>query len=164
MLATFLRSASGNLDPAVSFVAGVRLPNETSDGVRSLTLDYGFRSGDLLVAMTGARSATPATLAGYTSIVSGSMQTVFLPRQTRSFRVQSKIAISTSETITWTGASGYLIAFRNFTAIGKTGTVQSTTNATTHPLPDLVDLDTSGVGFILAGGYLTGLSYTATSP
>jgi hypothetical protein len=161
MLSTILRGASSVIEP-VTFLSGIRIENQDSNDTRTLTLSSGFDVGDLLVAMIANRgiSVTPTTLSGYTSIVAQSAGT---GDNERRFRVQRKIATGTSETITWNGAYGYLIAFRNFTRIGRTGTNSGTTSGFSQPLPNLTSLDTSSSGFILAGSYATG-NFTASSP
>lgn len=144
----------------VEFLTGVNLANQSSDATRSLTLNSGFSSGDVLVAMTANRTTTaPALLSGYTDIVS--VDNV----GGRSLRVQYKVATSTSETISWTGAYGYLIALRNFTSVGVTNTRNGSTFSTSRALPDLTGLTTSDrAGFILAGSFVTGIYQSVTSP
>jgi hypothetical protein len=159
MLANILKGASAS---PVIFASGVNLANQTSNDSRTLTLNSGFAVGDMLIAMTGNRTTTPPTLlSGYTDIVSlgdeeGSAN--------RSFRVQYKIATSTSETITWTGATGYLIAFKNATRIGQAQTLNDNSNGSIMRLPDLNNLQTSNRCFILAGSYPTGIYTEVTTP
>lgn len=159
MLAPILRGAARN---PVAFLSGTSLVSQTSDASRSLTLNTGFQIGDMLVAMTGNRTATPPTLlSNYTNIVSNGVASP----STRSFRVQYKIATSTSETITWTGAYGFLVALKNAYRIGKTNTVALTTaGAATVSLPDLTSLEVSGNSYILAGLYLSSGITSVTSP
>lgn len=159
MLANILKGASAS---PVVFASGVNLANQTSDSSRTLTLNSGFAVGDMLVAMTGNRSLTPPTLlSGYTDIVSLGRT---VSGASRSFRVQYKIATSTSETITWTGATGFLIAFKNATRIGQAQTFGENANGSTFKLPDLTNLQVSNRCFILAGSYVTGIYTAVTTP
>lgn len=161
MLANVLKGASA-VTPAITFASGVNLTNQTSNASRTLTLNSGFAVGDMLVAMTGNRNATPPTLlSGYTDIVSLGDEEAGV---NRSFRVQYKIATSTSETITWTGATGYLIAFKNATNIGQAQTKNNNTTSGSLSLPDLSGLQTSNRCFILAGSYATGVYTAVTTP
>lgn len=154
MLSSILRGASRS---PITFLAGTSLANQTSDATRTLTLSSGFQVGDMLVAMTGNRTATPpALLSGYTNITSNAVST---PRSTR---VQYKFATSTSETITWTGAYGFLIVLKNAYRIGATNTSAILTSGTTVSLPDLTNLQTNGNNYILAGTYLS-QNFTSTS-
>lgn len=159
MLASILRATARN---PVAFLSGTNLTNQTSDASRSLTLNTGFAAGDMLVAMTGNRTATPPTLlSDYTSIVSDGIASP----ATRSFRVQYKFATSTSETITWTGAYGFLVSLRNSYSVGKTNTVALTSAAAgTISLPDLTDLDVSMNSYVLAGMYVSSGRTSVSSP
>lgn len=158
MLGKNLISASGR--SPVTVVASTSLTNQTSDASRTLTLSSGFQVGDTLVAMTANRSTTvtaPTLLSGYTNIIAvGSSGT------NRNLRVQYKTATSTSETITWTGAYGWLIAIRNFQSIGQTNSTSSTTSSTTMTLPNLSGLQTDGKSLIIAGAYFSS-GYTSTT-
>ncbi|TGN62337.1 hypothetical protein E4L95_07065 [Paracoccus liaowanqingii] len=142
-------------DPAktpVSFVDGVALPNMTANGVQSLTLNT-HQPGDMIVAVTANRelNAPPALLDGYTEAVSG----VSLGTSAsgwRGFRVQTKVATSASETINWTGAYGFLIALRGARNVGRVcRTLWAAAPTSNWAVPQLYDLDTSGVGFLLSG-------------
>jgi hypothetical protein len=158
MLWNKLIGASSAAAP-VQYLVSTFITNQSSDATRTLTLSSGFAAGDMLVSMTGNRAATPPTLlSGYTAIVS-----VTAANGSRSQRLQYKIAASSSETISWTGAYGYLLVLRNATRIGRSGVV-STSALSTVPLPELSDLDTSGRGFILAGSYPVGTYSGVTAP
>lgn len=143
-----------------SFVDANALTNQTSDASRTLTLST-HSVGDMLVVMTGNRTATsPTLLSGYTNIVSDfNTQTA-----TRSYRVQYKIATTTSETISWTGAYGFIVAVRNATSIGVTNTYKAAAVSSTMPLPDLTGLDVSGNASVLAGTYYSSGITSTTSP
>lgn len=154
MLSSLLRGASRS---PITFLTGTSLANQVADTTRTLTLSSGFQVGDMLVAMTGNRAATPpALLSGYTNITSNAVSTP------RAIRVQYKIATSTSETITWTGAYGFFIVLKNAYRIGATDTIASLTTGTTISLPALTSLQTNGNNYILAGAYITS-GYTSTS-
>lgn len=156
MLSTYLRGAK---IPPVTYLNGFSLVNQTSDASRTITLSSGFVAGDLIVAMTGNRTGTaPALPAGYTSLVVNNNPAG------RSLRVQYKIAESTSESISWTGAYGYIIALRNFTEFGVTNTINTSASGTTLTIPSLTGLSTSGRGFILAGSYPQAIYTATTSP
>jgi hypothetical protein len=159
-----LRAALSN--SAVSptpLVGGVFLENQASNSTRTLTYS-GHQIGDMLVAHTANRLNTaPTLLSGYTNIVTAIRNTVSFSNP-RGLRVQYKIATSTSETISWTGAYGYLLALRGISRIGASNSISNTNNpATTIPLPDLTSLDTTGVGFILAGHVNTTSVVTSVS-
>lgn len=156
MLSSILRGASRS---PITFLTGTSLANQTSDATRTLTLSSGFQVGDMLVAMTGNRTATPPELlSGYTNITSNAVTT---PRSTR---VQYKFATSTSETITWIGAYGFLIVLKNAYRIGVTNTIASITSGLTISLPDLTNLQTNGNNYILAGAYTSAGISSASSP
>lgn len=161
MLFQKLLGASTNR-PLIRFLTGVNLANQASDATRTLTLSSGFQIGDMLVAMTGRRnSSPPSQLSGYTDIVS--VRETF-SGSGRSLRVQYKIARSTSETITWNGAYGYLLAFRNARAVGQAATFSSSASVTTISLPTLTGLRAQGREFVLAGSYVTSDYTSATTP
>ncbi len=153
MLSNMLRASAKN---PIQYLDSVFL-QFGSDASRSLTLSTGIRVGDMLVAMCGNRTTTaPTLLSGYTNIVAVNST------NSRSIRVQHKFATSTSETISWTGAYGYLMVLSNAYRIGQTNTINGTgTSTTTISLPDLSGLNTSGNGFILAGTF--SLNVTAVS-
>lgn len=144
-----MQAIIGTGKSAVQFRAAVQLVNQTSDANRTLTLNT-VSPGDMLVAMTANRQGTaPALLSGYTNIRNADSA------DSRSLRVQFKIATSTSETISWNGAYGFLASFRFATRIGQVTGVNSTgTLNNPFPLADITGLNTSGVGFILSGYYL----------
>ena len=143
----------------VEYLTGVNLANQASDAARTLTLSGGFSTGDFLVAMTANRTDTaPALLPGYTDIVFNNNP------GNRSLRMQYKIATGSSETISWTGAYGYILAFSNATRIGAKNTVNDTSLSSTLQIPDLIGLTNNGRGFILAGAYFTDLYTSTTSP
>ncbi|TCP16930.1 hypothetical protein EV674_11569 [Simplicispira metamorpha] len=140
-----LRACASRVPGTVTVVGLVNLTNQGADASRTLTIT-GHSVGDVLIAMTANRTSTPAALlAGYTDIVS-------LGGGSRSFRVQYKVATATSESITWTGAYGYLMAVRGFAGIGASGTLSSAFGSTL-PLPDLDGLDTGGTSLVVAGGF-----------
>ena len=156
MLSSILRGASRS---PITFLTGTSLANQTSDATRTLTLSSGFQVGDMLVAMTGNRTATPPELlSGYTNITSNAVTT---PRSTR---VQYKFATSTSETITWIGAYGFLIVLKNAYRIGVTNAIASITSGLTISLPGLTNLQTNGNNYILAGAYTSAGISSASSP
>lgn len=143
----------------VTVATSTFLTNQTSDASRTLTLSSGFAIGDMMIAMIANRtSPAPALLSGYTNIGSYSDY-----GNNRSLRLQYKIATSTSESITWTGAYGYLIAFKNATRIGQSS-VGFTLSGTTISLPNLSNLDTTGKGYIIAGSYLVSIYTSVSSP
>lgn len=143
---------------AIQFIDGVAISNQGSDATQTLTLTQ-HTTGDLLVAMTGNRSTTsPTLLSGYTNITANSTS------NSRAIRVQYRIAPSASETITWTGAYGFLIALRHASRVGQAASRSSTGSGTSLALPDLTGLDTRGVGYVLAGTYLSDLVTGGTSP
>ena len=134
----------------VEIVGLVNLLNQGADASHTLTLT-GIRPGDAVLVMTGNRSGVGnlPTIPGYTSIVSAGSVTG------RGLRLQIKTVASTSESVTWTGSYGYLLAVRNFWAVGSTNTRQDTTGAVTNTLtiPDLTGLAGAGTSLIVAGGY-----------
>lgn len=143
----------------INFLSGTSLTNQTSDATRTLTLNTGFISGHMLVAMTANRTTTaPTLLSGYTNIL------VINSAYSRSIRLQYKFATSTSETVSWTGAYGYLIALENSYRIGSTNTTDSSAVSNTVPLPDLSGLDISGNSYILAGAFGTSDISSTVSP
>ncbi len=143
------------------FVDGNSIANQASDSSRTLTLST-HNIGDMLIAMIGNRTATPPTLlSGYTNIVSDGNTA---SGASRSYRVQYKIATTTSETISWTGAYGFIVAVRNATSIGVTNVVDISSSSTSPPLPDLTGLNTSGNESVIAGSYLSSAVTGGTSP
>lgn len=159
MLASILRASARN---PVNFLSGTNFVNAGSDASRSLTLNTGFRSGHILVAMTANRTTTaPTLLSGYTSIVVINANAT----ASRSLRLQYKTATGTSETITWTGAYGYLLAFENIFKIGKTATRNTTAAiATSQPIPDLTGLEVSRNSYILASSFSSSGYLNPSSP
>lgn len=138
------------------FIGGASIANQTSDASRSITLTS-HQAGDMLIAMTGNRTTTaPALLTDFTDILSVNNSST-----ARSIRLQYRIAQSSSETISWTGAYGFIIAIRNASAIKQSNSFNSG-SGTTLTIPTLNDLDASGKSYILAGSYLTG-TYTGVS-
>lgn len=162
MIGSNLLMASGGAagDP-VQILNSTFLPNQIADSSRSLTLSSGFSSGNMLVAMTGSRSSTPpALLSGYTNIA---VEVANVSTTYRNFRLQYKIANSTSETINWTGAYGYLLAL-SATQLGVSNSTSLNSANNLHSIPALTGLNTSGVGLILAGTHVVDLYSSATSP
>lgn len=143
----------------VEIVGLVNLLNQGADASRTLTLT-GILPGDAVLAMTGNRSGVGnlPTIPGYTSIVSADSVTG------RGLRLQIKTVASTSESATWTGSYGYLLAVRNFWAVGSTNTRQDTTGAATNTLaiPALTGLVNTGTSLVVAGSYAS--SGWGTSP
>lgn len=141
-----------------TYISNVRLTNQTSDSSRTLTITT-HQVGDMLIALTGNRTTTaPALLSNYTNITSTNNA------QARSLRVQFKFATDASESITWTGAYGYIIAVRCASSVIQSNTTNVNSNATTIELPNLSNLDTSGKGLIIAGTYVTNIITAITSP
>jgi hypothetical protein len=157
-----LRAAAGAGTPGpVEYVTQTNLESQTSDETRTLTISSGFNVGDVIIAMVGNRTGTaPSLLSGYTGIIDvdgiGSTQ--------RSMRLQYKISTSPTESITWTGAYGWMLVLRNFTAIGQSAGLTQTSFGTSVPLPAISGLDTSGRGYLIATTFLSSLISNATSP
>lgn len=159
ILSHALRAVQKTSSISTLFVDANALANQTSDASRTLTLST-HNVGDMLVVMTGNRTGTPPTLlSGYTNIASD-----FSSGTVRSYRVQYKIATTTSETISWTGAYGFIVAVRNATSIGVTNTYKAAATGGTIPLPDLTSLNVSGSSSILAGSYYSDGVSSTTSP
>jgi hypothetical protein len=159
ILSHALRAVSKTSSLSTSFVDANALNNQTSDLSRTLTLST-HSVGDMLIVMTGNRTATPPTLlSGYTNIVSDGNT---VSGASRSYRVQYKIATTTSETISWTGAYGFIVAVRNATSIGVTNT-NIAGSGSTLDIADLSGLNTSGSASLLAGTYVSS-GMTTTSP
>lgn len=120
------------------FIAG-------ANATRSLTLS-GINVGDMLFAATRV-SGFPGVLQGYTSIAA-QFQSAFNIGE----RYQFKIATSTSETITWSGQGGCLVAIPGMTQIGQqssrffqqaqTVSLLSTTRS---------NFNTTGTSFLIGG-------------
>lgn len=130
----------------VSIVGVVSLPLQNSDAERSITLT-GHQSGDLLIAMIANQKdlVSPVPLpAPWTSILTA--------ENDRLLRLSYKIATAGSDTISWLGNCGYLLALRNASAIGIFNTYAFGTSSSTQPIPALSGLDTSGTSLVLAGG------------
>jgi hypothetical protein len=157
MLSNMLRASAKN---PIQYLDSVYLANQGSDGSRSLTLNTGIRVGDMLVAMCANRTTTaPTLLSGYTNILS------INGTNSRSLRVQYKFATSTSETISWTGAYGYLMVLGDAYRIGQTNTINGTgASALTIDLPNLSGLNVSGNSFILAGSFVSSNVSSVSSP
>ncbi|MBV0891527.1 hypothetical protein KTN05_06610 [Paracoccus sp. Z118] len=151
----------------VSFVDGVAIANQTANGSRTLSLTT-HQPGDLLVAMIANRESTtpPDLLAGYSDVVSAAEgATASAPLSGyRGYRMQVKVATSSSETISWTGAYGFLIALRGANYIGRVG--QSVWRGVVGAwlAPALYDLDISGMGFLLSGTIGSDVLGTVNAP
>lgn len=134
------------------FIVGGVSISSSSTATRNLSITS-HQIGDMIIAMTSiAGSAAPALLSGYTNIVvsNGSGATV------RSIRLQFKFATSSTESITYSGGKGYMIAVRNATRIGQVNTInQAVMEAanTRWSIPDLSNLNDSNSKLIIAGSY-----------
>lgn len=160
ILSHALRAVSKSASLPTSFVDATSLTNQTSNNSRTLTLST-HSVGDMLVAMIGNRTSTaPTLLSGYTDIAAAGIGGTV----SRSYRVQYKIATTTSETISWTGAYGFIVAIRNATAIGVNNKYGTSQLGGTVPLPDLTGLDVSGNASILAGTFISSGVTDTTSP
>jgi len=159
MLADLLRRCV-NSGPPVSLQGGIGLPNQGADAGRTLTLT-GISPGQMIVSMTANRINTaPVLLPGYTNILSSNGIRI---SDYRSLRLQYKISTNTSETISWTGAYGFIVALNNVTRVGKVNTINTANSGFTVNLPDLSGLNVSGKGLILAGCYASS-NLSVTSP
>jgi len=160
MLYTKLLSASSIVAPP-SFV---RLLNQTTDASRTLTLSP-VNIGDMLVVMTANRTASaPTLLSGYTNILISNSNPSIASDNRRSLRLQYKMASSTSETINWTGAYGFIVALRNVTTVGSFNSLSTTNTGFTVNLPTLAGLTPSSNSYILAGIYTSSGSVSVSSP
>lgn len=144
-----------------SIIDAVNLANQSSDTSRTLSVSS-HQIGDMILVMTGNRVATaPSLLSGYTNIVASNSINSF----PRSFRIQYKFATSSTESISWTGAYGYIAVIRNASNIGQTNTINLNTTAgnTTWNIPNLSSLTSSGSKLIIAGTYFLGVSFGSPS-
>ena len=164
MLAAKARAAGGQSggNAPVEFVDFIALANQGSDASRTLTISSGLSAGDVVIAMTANRTNTPPALAsGYTDILSGNNDGL-----NRSLRLQYKVVSGSSESITWTGSYGFMVALRNFRSIGQSEVTNSIgINSTANiPIPAISGLDTTGVGYLLAGTYFSNLMTAVSGP
>ena len=158
MRSKFLRGAGGVTVLPVQFLSVQGMTYVSSDAARSITLNTGFQAGDFLLAVTSTRTSTPAALlSGYTNILTTGTVAG------RGVRVQYKIATTTSETINFTGATGYIMAFRNVKSIGQTNILNTANFQTTHAIPDLTGLDDRGTSYIWYANYLSLISGVGTT-
>lgn len=162
MLANKLKGAGGLVGGSapVEFVDDAILANQASDASRTLTISSGLSAGDVVVAMTGSRSTTaPALASGYTNILTANNSL------SRSCRVQYKVVTGSSESITWTGAYGFMVALRNFRGIGQSALINNPVAGITNmPIPAISGLDTTGVGYLLAGSYFANVMTAVSGP
>ena len=136
----------------------VALANQTADAGRSLTLT-GIPANSMVVAMIANRTTTaPGLLSGYTDVLA------INNARGRSLRVQYRLVTSSSETISWTGAYGCMVALTNAKYVRQSNSVNSATSAVTIPLPNLSGLTTNGFNFILAGAYVASSVGAVSSP
>jgi hypothetical protein len=139
-------------------IGSVNLANQTSNSSRSLSITS-HQIGDMIFAMTANRSTTaPTLLSGYTNIVEINNSL------SRSLRLQYKFATNSTETISWTGAYGFIMAIRNANKIVQHNTVNLGTSASTISLPDISNLDISSKSLIIAGTYLSNSFSSISSP
>jgi hypothetical protein len=120
-------------------------------------------SNQMIVVMERADSSTPpATLAGFTSIITNNNTT-----RNRSMRVQYRIG-GEEETIN-TPASTMYAVLNNAKTIGETATFSGTSSSNPLPIPAISNLNTDGNSLIFATAYLTttiigaGTPYTAVN-
>lgn len=147
----------------VSFVTSTELQFQSADASRTLTVT-GIETGDFLFSMTANRASTAPTLSsGYTNITTS--DGVYSSGY-RSLRLQYKIASSTSDSITWTGAYGMLVVCRNVSGVGQYTTYsEALSESTSHLIPGMSGLVNNGTSMLLGGSYISGNYYTSvTSP
>ena len=145
--AMFMGAAGAQTAP-VEYVTQANISSQTSDASRTLTISSGFNVGDVIIAMTGNLTSTPpSVVSGYTDIISanGTWSTT----SARSMRLQYKIATSTTESISWIGAYGWMVILRNFTGIGQSASLYENAISFTPPTPSISGLDTSGRGYLI---------------
>lgn len=137
----------------------VSLIGQSSNATRTLTLS-GISVGDMLFAATSSLTSTSGLLTGYTSIL--------LQRNTtfnRSMRCQYKIATSTSETITWTGSSGCLVAIPGMSTTGQArGRFYQTATSVSLVSSTFSGWNTSGTSFLIGGVFINGDIASVSSP
>jgi hypothetical protein len=142
---------------SVEYVTQANISSQSSDASRTLTINSGFNVGDVIIAMTGNLTSTPPSVAsGYTDIISrGGSWLLFNTVYRRSIRLQYKIATSTTESISWIGAYGWMVILRNFTGIGQSASFYQGALSSTPPTPSISGLDTSGRGYLITTTYLS---------
>lgn len=143
-------------------IASSILPNYTSNASRTLSLTNVHLPGDMLIAMTANRTTTaPALLADYTNILDINNSA---GSNSRSVRVQYKYATSSSESITWTGAYGFIIALRNASKVLQSQQLNGTATVTVVPIPSISGMNTSCKSLVLASCYFMNLTTATTAP
>lgn len=139
-------------------ISNVLLANQTSDTTRSLSISS-HQIGDMIFVMTGNRTTTaPTLLSGYTNITS------IANAQSRSIRLQYKFATNATESISWTGAYGYMLAIRNASAILQSPISNVNEAVSNITIPNTSTLNTAGKSLIIVGTYLTSIMTAVSSP
>lgn len=139
------------------------LTNQTSDASRTLTLS-GITVGSLIIVMIANRSAlgTPPDLTsgtGYTSeLAFGSSGA------DRGIRVLSKIATSTSDSVSWIGSYGFIVEIKNATAVSAKVPQSSSTIVGGQYTPAITPNYSDGTSFILGSNYTSSGGTGVTSP
>lgn len=156
-----MASAGGNLPVQVISTGGA------SASTITITVPA-HNNGDILLVMTANQTLTPpALLSGYTSLLTGDSTGA---AANRAYRIQYKVSNGTTTSFnnTTTTYTSYTL-LRNVGSIGVTNNRFVATNASTLTIPDMVGLNTSGLGAVVAGSYFTNLAsaispYTLPSP
>lgn len=155
-----VQGAGGLQVQPVAFV-GENSFTSITDTTRTLTLS-GLNPGDMVVAVTGNRiSSVPPLPSGWSNITG---DTTSVSGADRSLRVQYRFATSTSQSITALCSNIAMIGLRNASTIGQYNTYSDGNIVTSLRIPSLAGLDTSGVGFLYAGSYVTTYYTSVTSP
>lgn len=146
MLSKAIQGAGGVGKDPVAILSTAGIDYALSDASRTVTINSGFSTGDFLLGWYSNRTSTPpATASGWTSILT-------IPAA-RSMNVVYKYATSTSESMSFTGATGSIAAFSGVNSIGSSNTVALGTSAT-QPIPDLSGMVDDGTSFVVFGHYV----------
>lgn len=147
---------------------GTYLGSSLSSGVTSVTFT-GVKAGDFLVAMGGSHAATkPSYTAGWSEACFYTGTNSF---GSRSGIIVTKVAESSTETVTFTGSgssgTNYSagLALTNVTAVGNVGTISSNAEPEiTFPSPTLALQRTDGTSALLLASYFAGSTAIAAAP